>query len=126
MKIPALAAILSAALATSCVTPHQGVAESNPASQRIASEITPQVISQLSALLSKNPDLLEAYLVTAPQAGSYALVPVFEGSPNMTSLYEAVDLFKKLVPTSQLDLALLTPATRKQMLGGSEPFYVRP
>ena len=125
MKIPVFATILCAVLTVSCATTPRPTME-DMTSEHVTSEITPEVLSALSNLLSKNPDLREAYLVTASHSSSYALIPVFDGSPNMISLYESIELFKKLVPGSQLNLALLTPASRKRMLGGAEPFYVRP
>jgi len=87
---------------------------------------SPALVQELTSLLSKNPDLKQAYLVVVPPDSTYMLVPVFDGAPNMTSLYEAVDLFKQQEPSLELGLALLTPPERRRLLIGSEPFYVRP
>jgi hypothetical protein len=118
---------LSAVLFSACGTNRpEASPTSSTAVLKVASELSPELLNRLSNLLSKNPDLRTAYLVTEPSGKSYVLIPTFDGPPNMTSLYEALDLFKALVPNSQLNLALLTPATIKRTLSHATPFYVRP
>ena len=118
--------LLSTALLSSCaIGRSMPISDETPvqAAKPIASHA---LVQELATLLSKNPDLKQAYLVVVPPDSTYMLVPVFDGAPNMTSLYEAVDLFKRQEPSLELGLALLTPPERKRLLSGSEPFYVRP
>ena len=119
--------VLSIALLASCATnPSATAPPPDETAQKAASEVSPELLQRLSTLLARNPDLREAYLVLIPGGSDYVLVPAFDGPPNMTSLYEALDLFKEYVPSSQLNLALLTPSDLKRNFGQAEPFYVRP
>ncbi|MFC7300380.1 enhanced serine sensitivity protein SseB C-terminal domain-containing protein [Cognatiluteimonas weifangensis] len=121
-----LAFALSAVLLTACMTtPDATKPAADATEQKVVSEISSELLQRLSILLANNPDLREAYLVLDPGGGDYVLVPTFDGAPNMTSLYEALELFKEYVPGSQLNLALLTPRSIKQSFGQAEPFYVR-
>ena len=119
-------ALISTALLCSCATGGSMPTSNEPATAKIQKPLaSPTLLQELKSLLSKNPDLKQAYLVVVPPDSTYMLVPVFDGAPNMISLYEAVDLFKLQEPPLELGLALLTPPERKRLLSGSEPFYVR-
>jgi len=126
MKI-IVSAFISAALLCSCTSNTPNTSANYPSAfGSPAAIVSPALIAELSSLLSKNRDLKEAHLVVLPPNSTYMLVPVFDGPPNMTSLYEAVELFKQQEPSIELGLALLTPAERKRLLSGAQPFYVRP
>ena len=121
-----LRTIFLALFLSGCATTFMGTATNVSQAQIAAPLLTSELLERLVELLSQNPDLRKAYLAVAPDNNGYILVPSFDGSPNMTSLYEAVDLFKQAEPSVPLTLALLTPGDLKRNFAQAEPIYVRP
>jgi hypothetical protein len=118
--------ILLALFLSGCATTFAGTTSNVSQAPTAAPLLTSELLDQLVELLSQNPDLRKAYLAIAPDNSGYFLVPSFDGSPNMTSLYEAVELFKQAEPSVPLTLALLTPGDLKRNFAQAEPIYVRP
>ena len=125
MKISTVATILLA-LALAACSSQANFAQPAAPSPPPSAQITPELLSEIVALLKKNKAIKSAYAVRSKEGSDYMLVPVFDQEADMTSLYEIVELFNSRVSDSRLSLALLTPTDMKTYVGDLAPFYLRP